>query len=283
MKNIIPLLSFCFLSMLTQAQNSPLFIWGPGLDGSTYQKTAIYSDITYGLLFDAPKDASGNKLPIQFNWRGGGVSPLYINAIGNVGIGTGTPERKLHVSGTYDVIQRIEATDDGYASIELKSNGRLWQWSKKPSQNSDQLQLYYNNGITWSSPFLTFSTDGNLAIGTADPKGYKLAVAGKAIVEEVTVKLQDSWPDYVFNSDYKLLTLEEIKTYIDKNKHLPEVPSAKEMEANGVQLGEMNMLLLKKIEELTLHVIDQNKKLDAQSKLLAEQNKRIDKLETDGN
>jgi hypothetical protein len=66
-------------------------------------------------------------------------------------------------------------------------------------------------------------------------------------------------PDYVFNDDYKLFSLAEIKTYIDKNKHLPEVLSAKEMEANGVNLGEMNMLLLKKIEELTLFVIELKK------------------------
>jgi hypothetical protein len=60
------------------------------------------------------------------------------------------------------------------------------------------------------------------------------------------------------------MSLEETKAYIDANKHLPEVPSAKEMEKNGVQLGEMNMLLLKKVEELTLHLIEQNKKLQAQ-------------------
>jgi hypothetical protein len=60
------------------------------------------------------------------------------------------------------------------------------------------------------------------------------------------------------------MSLEETKAYIDANKHLPEVPSAKEMEKNGLQLGEMNMLLLKKVEELTLHLIEQNKKLQAQ-------------------
>jgi len=83
--------------------------------------------------------------------------------------------------------------------------------------------------------------------------------------QEVKVDLSVPGPDYVFDNDYNLLSLEEIKTYIDKNKHLPEVPSAKEMEANGVNLGEMNMLLLKKIEELTLYVIElksENEKLN---------------------
>ena len=144
------------------------------------------------------------------------------------------------------------------------------------SQNSTGI----NTNVNWSTPVLTLLRGGNVGIGTTAPDA-KLAVKGTVHAQEVKVDLAVPGPDYVFSSDYKLLSLEEIKTYIDKNKHLPEVPSAKEMDANGVQLGEMNMLLLKKIEELTLHVIDQNKKLDAQSKLLVEQNKRIDKLETD--
>jgi len=75
----------------------------------------------------------------------------------------------------------------------------------------------------------------------------------------VRVDLSVPGPDYVFERNYKLPTLEEIKFYIDRNKHLPEVPSASEMEKNGIPLGEMNMLLLKKVEELTLYVIEQNK------------------------
>lgn len=69
-------------------------------------------------------------------------------------------------------------------------------------------------------------------------------------------------PDYVFEADYDLRTLEESKEYISLNKHLPEIPSAKEMETNGVNLVEMNMSLLKKVEELTLHLIKQNERLE---------------------
>ena len=79
-------------------------------------------------------------------------------------------------------------------------------------------------------------------------------------------------PDYVFEEGYDLSTLEEVEAYIKDNKHLPEVPSAKEMEENGIELAQMNMLLLKKIEELTLHLIEQNK-------LIHEQNRRIESLE----
>jgi hypothetical protein len=90
------------LTVSASAQNnqpSPIFSWGAGLDGSTYQKTAIYSDATYGLLIEAPLNSSSGKLPIQFNWRGSGTPPLYINANSNVGIGTSSPLEKLDVNG----------------------------------------------------------------------------------------------------------------------------------------------------------------------------------------
>ena len=87
------------------------------------------------------------------------------------------------------------------------------------------------------------------------------------------VDLSVPGPDYVFADHYRLTTLKEVEDFIQQNKHLPEIPSAKEMEANGVELGTMNMLLLKKIEELTLYLLEQqnmNMKLSD----------RIEKLET---
>ncbi len=101
--------------------------------------------------------------------------------------------------------------------------------------------------------------NGNMAIGTPDSKGYKLAVAGGMIAESVKVKLQSAWPDYIFNKDYKLLSLDDIEAYIKKNHHLPEMPSASDIEKTGLDLGIINTKLLQKIEELTLYIIDLKK------------------------
>ncbi|MEO0527533.1 MAG: fibronectin type III domain-containing protein [Bacteroidota bacterium] len=104
---------------------------------------------------------------------------------------------------------------------------------------------------------------GNVGIGTSTlPTGYRLAVDGKMIGEEVKVQLSAQWPDYVFGKGYDLPTLESIAKYIKEEGHLPKMPSARDAEANGIDLGEMNRLLLEKIEELTLHIIALQKRID---------------------
>ena len=91
------------------------------------------------------------------------------------------------------------------------------------------------------------------------PKGYKFAVNGRAIATSMTGKLYASWPDFVFKPTYRLRSLNDVKTFIDKNHHLPDVPSAAEVEKDGLNLGEMNAVLLKKVEELTLYLIEKDK------------------------
>jgi len=104
--------------------------------------------------------------------------------------------------------------------------------------------------------------DGNVGIGT-DLPSEKLTVNGKIRARAIRVDV-DAMPDYVFAPKYELLSLPELEKFIQVYKHLPEVPSAGEAEKNGIELGEMNQLLLKKIEELTLHLIEKNKALAAQ-------------------
>ena len=115
--------------------------------------------------------------------------------------------------------------------------------------------------VEWGDPILWLKRGGDVGIGTTNPDS-KLTVKGNIHAEEVKVDLSVPGPDYVFEPTYDLKSLEEIEKFIKSEKHLPEIPSAKEMEANGVQLGEMNMLLLKKIEELTLHLIEKDKEVN---------------------
>ncbi|MDR2273512.1 MAG: tail fiber protein [Sphingobacterium sp.] len=103
-----------------------------------------------------------------------------------------------------------------------------------------------------------FSFSGKVGIKTATPGAYDLAVNGKIRSQEIKVETT-GWPDYVFKEDYQLLSLAETEEFIKKNGHLPEVPKAADAEANGISLGEMNKILLKKIEEMTLQMIQLNK------------------------
>lgn len=101
---------------------------------------------------------------------------------------------------------------------------------------------------------------GNVGIGTQTTGTYKLAVNGNIRAKEIKVETAN-WPDYVFTENYTLPTLEEVQKHIDQNGHLINIPSAKEIETNGLELGEMNRLLLEKIEELTLYILEQEKRI----------------------
>jgi hypothetical protein len=115
--------------------------------------------------------------------------------------------------------------------------------------------------------------DGNVSVGTSEAKGYTFAVNGSAIATSVTVKLNSIWPDYVFKPHYVLPSLSSVSSFIKEHQHLPEIPSEQEIIKNGLDLGEMNKLLMKKVEELTLYAIESEQKNDAQEK-------RIKLLET---
>lgn len=124
-----------------------------------------------------------------------------------------------------------------------------------------------------------YGKGGTIGIGTSNVNcsnctGYKLFVKEGIKTEKIKVEFADmnGWADYVFEKDYPLMSIKEVKNFIEKNKHLPEVPTAEDVMKNGLELKEFNTLLLKKIEELTLHIIYLHEKLE-------EQNDKMDKLE----
>lgn len=134
----------------------------------------------------------------------------------------------------------------------LSSNGD-WATPEGGGSGGGNWQL---NGST------VFYNSGNVGIGTSDTEGYKLGVNGKIIATEVVVKLYNTWPDFVFEDNYKLMPLAELEQFIQINKHLPGIPDAQEVVEEGVPVGEMNALLLQKIEELTLYMLQQQKEIE---------------------
>lgn len=112
-----------------------------------------------------------------------------------------------------------------------------------------------------NKPHNTVTMLGKVGIGTTDPGSFQLAVNGAIRSKEVVV--ETGWSDFVFEEGYSLRGLPELKAYIETHGHLPDVPSAAEVAAHGVSLGEMQARLLQKVEELTLHLIATNERLEA--------------------
>lgn len=176
---------------------------------------------------------------------------------GSVGIGLTNPTERLDINGNIKVNRKVKIDGKGsVASLQIMDN----------SNTSTVDVLLRGDGGK------SYIKSGELGIGTTNPS-EKLEVNGTIRSKEVKVEASP-WPDYVFEPDYELASLEEIEKFIQSEKHLPEIPSAEEIEANGVQLGEMNMLLLKKIEELTLHQIEMMKIINQQQQKIDQLNKK---------
>ncbi len=202
----------------------------------------------------------------------GGQRRFTIQSDGKVGIGTNGPEAKLHVYGTANANMLgigsytlpVSGDEAGVFAIKTNHDNNLWSQSIVSYGTGGKGLRVYNSGGAGSTAFEVvqgagsrFIVDGqgDVGIGTNDPKGYKLAVAGKIRTTEVKVEPLP-WFDYVFEPSYKLPDLKETEKFIKENKHLPEIPSDKEVQANGLELGKMNSLLLKKVEEITLYLIE---------------------------
>jgi len=225
---------------------------------------------------------------------------IVLGANANVGIGTSAPANKLEItSGT--------ANRSGLRFTNLtRSSSSLLDLSITLANPIVKVLTVDNNGDvvlaglgvnlsliggragapdTWTMDTQTStvqSVNNNpVSIGggiNRMPAGYKLFVAGGILTEKVKVAVKDSdeWADYVFADNYKLRNLNEVSRFIQKNKHLPGVPSASEVAANGIDLGKMDAKLLEKIEELTLYMIELKKENQQMKKAMRSlsQNKR---------
>jgi len=178
-------------------------------------------------------NAEGNYYEAE--WYNNGESPnpvIYTDyhCPVKVGIATSNPQADLHVNGDAKVGLGLEVgnANNSNSKLEVRSDAIF---------------------------------DKSVAIGTEVQDGYDLAVCGKIRAADVKVHAISDWCDYVFEEDYNLRTLAEVDDYIQKNKHLPEVPSAIEVETEGIAVSEMLLLMMKKIEELTLYTIEQDKRI----------------------
>lgn len=216
------------------------------------------------------------------------VSDVIINKEGNVGIGSTTPVGDLQLTGLSQrmIFSTTTTQQESSARIEFWedhtniSNSANAHFAIQYDGLGDQLRF---RGKQSSSildvDLMTIKRNGAVGIGTTTPS-EKLEVNGTIRTQEVKVEASP-WPDYVFTPNYKLRSLEETEQFIKKNQHLPEIPSAQEVEAEGLALGEMNALLLKKIEELTLHLIEKDKEVSALAETVAALQKQMDQLTAD--
>ncbi len=193
-----------------------------------------------------------------------GRSDIFIaSATGNVGIGVNddNPLFKLDVGGR----MRLRTQSDGNSA---------GIWMNNPANTNtiafmgvaDQVSTgFYGNVSGWG--LIMNTNTGNVGIGTLNPT-YKLSVNGDIRTKEVVVEA--NWADYVFDKKYKLSSLDEVEKFIQHNKHLPNIPSAKEVEEKGLHVGDVQKRMMAKIEELTLYMIDANKKIERLEQIIKE-------------
>tara|TARA_A100000171_G_C2136241_1_gene150485 strand:+ start:881 stop:1876 length:996 start_codon:yes stop_codon:yes gene_type:complete len=238
----------------------------------------------------------------KYMWRTDNGNVLLVESSGNVGIGTTSPLAKLHIDDTSGQKHRGLILSGSWGSSGTHYNlmsfkATSWLNEDVFLDNSSEGQKNFHLGIVSDNGYFNqdrfsiiqggverfvvdgYANAGNVGIGTTSPT-EKLSVNGTVLAKKVRVSADGGdWPDFVFAPNFKLRTLNELEAYIKTNQHLPEVPSAKEVEENGLDLGKMDATLLQKVEELTLYTIEQEKKIKQQERENLELKARLTKIE----
>jgi len=189
----------------------------------------------------------------KFIVRTKGVDRFSIDDDGNGSFGNGITGGNILMNGLTSSGLTLQANNETQGFIQA---------------TEDALQIYRTSPgvvrIRANSDGMYFHSNGHIKIGggPAYATGYLLSVEGKLIATEVTALPYVNWPDYVFEKDYYLKPLSEVKKFIEQNKHLPNIPPAAEVEKTGIQLGDMSKRLMEKVEELTLYVIQLQEQVD---------------------
>lgn len=227
-----------------------IVLWSPG-DSDTLR---IYDEDNFGSPNLVPKFVINNAGNVGLP--------------GSIGIGTLNPQAgKLDIQSPWGdwMFLRQERNVDGGGGFHIHNSwGNSDQSQGDSSRNRLEIAYRTSTGQDLWGQFVIHGPTGNVGIGTVNPQA-KLDVNGDIKVKDWTLSV----PDYVFDQDYELRNLNELRNYIDRHKHLPEVPSAQAIHEEGVNLGEFCMSLLKKIEELSLYVLQQHEIIQAQDERLA--------------
>ncbi|GHE56688.1 hypothetical protein GCM10011340_09560 [Roseivirga thermotolerans] len=234
-------------------------------DGSKSTLKLAYNNTDYARHFIGTNWDYYIENPYSSTARGGvhirtaGVTRMSIAKDGRIGIGTNTPTASLDINN---------------GILKVRGNSSLGQESARfivdTGTSSGHVLMVLRN--TPNGEVLRVNGSGSMILN-GDLESKKVKVT----------QTPGNWPDYVFSSDYKLRPLNELEHFIMQNQHLPEVPSAQEIEANGQDLGDIQAVLLKKIEELTLYTIEQEKRLQTSDARFQALDSKYQKLESENN
>jgi hypothetical protein len=199
-----------------------------------------------------------------------GTEQMRLDQSGNLGIGTTTPIAKLSIDPGGPGGIWLGNSNAGYTGLMLNLSSYTNGYAT--------IQSVESAGTAWGNIILNQS-GGSVAIGTNNPQGYLFAVNGSAIFTKIVVKPNANWPDYTFERKYHLMPLDSLSSYIDLNKHLPEIPNAEQIKQNGQDVGEVQRVQMQKIEELTLYAIDADKRAKQQDSTINQQQQLLIRLQ----